>query len=150
VPNTAGKRTSKAVLVYGAGVAGSMLSKEIRSGLGTRVVGFLDDDVRQHGGWLDGIPILGGGADAERVAEKSAGPRKPAAAIILAMPSATAAEMRGAINHCRAAKVPFKTLPGIAELLNGNFSTQIRDVSANDLLGREPVRIEESRICQAI
>jgi FlaA1/EpsC-like NDP-sugar epimerase len=152
VPNTAGNRSSKAILVYGAGVAGSLLSKEIRSlsGLGTRVMGFLDDDPGKQGGWLDGIPILGGGADAARLVADFAGRRKPVSEIILAMPSATAAEMRTAIAHCRATQVPFKTLPGIAELLNGNFSTQIREVSPNDLLGREPVRIEESRISEAI
>jgi FlaA1/EpsC-like NDP-sugar epimerase len=152
IPNTAPNRNAKSVLVYGAGVAGSMLSKEIRSHgrLGTRVAGFLDDDPGKQGGWLDGIPILGAGADAARIVEHFALQRKPVSEIILAMPSATASEMRAAITHCRAANVPFKTLPGIAELLNGNFSTQIREVSANDLLGREPVRIEESRISQAI
>jgi FlaA1/EpsC-like NDP-sugar epimerase len=152
VPNTAANQSSKAILVYGAGVAGSLLSKEIRSQAvpGTRVVGFLDDDAGKHGGWLDGIPILGGGADAARVVASFARRRKPVSEIILAMPSATAAQMRAAIAHCRAAGIPFKTLPGIAELLNGNFTTQVRDVSANDLLGREPVRIEESKISEAI
>ena len=152
VPNAMGNRSSKAVLVYGAGVAGSLLSKEIRShaGLSTRVIGFLDDDTGKQCAWLDGIPILGGGADAAKLVANFACRQKPVSEIILAMPSATAAQMGRAIAHCRAAKVPFKTLPGIAELLNGNFTTQIRDVSASDLLGREPVRIEESRISEAI
>ena len=152
VPNAIGNRSSRAVLVYGAGVAGSLLSKEIRShaGLSTRVIGFLDDDPGKQGGWLDGIPILGGGADAAKLVANFACRQKPICEIILAMPSATAAQMGTAIAHCRAAKVPFKTLPGIAELLNGSFTTQIRDVSAGDLLGREPVRIEESRISETI
>jgi len=152
VPNTAGNRKTKAVLIYGAGVAGSMVSKEIRAHarLGTRVVGFLDDDPNKQSGSLDGIPILGTGIDAEQIVAKLARQRKPISEIILAMPSAGASAMRAAIAHCRHASVPFKTVPGIAELLKGKISTQIREVSANDLLGREPVRIEEGRIGQAL
>jgi FlaA1/EpsC-like NDP-sugar epimerase len=58
--------------------------------------------------------------------------------------------MRAAIAHCRSAGVPFKTLPGLSELLDGMISPQIREVSADDLLGREPVHIDETKIGQAI
>ena len=152
LPNAAESKNSKAVLIYGAGVAGSMLSKEIRSNvkLSTGIVGFLDDDESKQGGSLAGIPILGTGRDAARLVARSAQERNPISEIIIAMPSATARQMRAAIAHCRAAGVPFKTLPSVSELLNGKISQQIREVSANDLLGREPVRIDESKIGQAI
>jgi FlaA1/EpsC-like NDP-sugar epimerase len=152
VPNAAENRDSKSVLVYGAGVAGSMLSKEIRSDarLATRIAGFLDDDEAKRGGSLAGVPILGMGRDAARLVARFAQEQKPVSEIIIAMPSATAQQMRAAIAHCRAAGVPFKTLPSVSELLNGKISQQIREVSANDLLGREPVRIDETRIGKAI
>ena len=55
------------------------------------------------------------------------------------MPSATGREMNEAIANCRSARVPCKTIPGLAELLSGKVLTsQIRDVSVDDLLGREP------------
>jgi FlaA1/EpsC-like NDP-sugar epimerase len=152
VPNTAETRNPKMILIYGAGVAGSALSKEIRSNvkLGTRVAGFLDDDKTKQGSSLAGIPILGAGADAAHLVALFAERRKPISEIIIAMPSATGKQLRAAIAHCRTAGVPFKTLPGVAELLSGRISTQVRQVSANDLLGREPVRIDESRISQTI
>jgi FlaA1/EpsC-like NDP-sugar epimerase len=152
VPNAAENGHSKSILIYGAGVAGLMFGREIRSSvkLGTRIVGFLDDDKRKQGGSLIGIPILGTGSDAARLIARFARDRKPISEIIIAMPSATPRQMRAAIAHCQAAGVPFKTLPALSELINGRMSLQIREVSPHDLLGREPVCIDEGRVGQAI
>jgi FlaA1/EpsC-like NDP-sugar epimerase len=152
LPTAGDNGNSKSILIYGAGGAGLMLSKEVRSNrsLRTRVVGFLDDDEHKQGGSLDGIPVLGRGRDAARLVARFAQEGKPVSEIVFAMPSATAPEMRAAIARCREAGVPFKTLPGVAEMLSGKISTQIREVSANDLLGREPVHIDESRIGQTV
>jgi FlaA1/EpsC-like NDP-sugar epimerase len=153
VPNAKERGNSKAILIYGAGEAGLMLGREIRSNntrLKTRIAGFLDDDERKQGGCLIGTPILGTGREAARLVARFAQQRKPISEIIIAMPSATARQMRAAIAHCRAAGVPFKTLPGLSELLDGMISPQIREISANDLLGREPVHIDETKIGQAI
>src|SRR5581483_8597829 len=97
-----------------------------------------------------GVPILGSGAEAAAVVSKLAAGRKPVSEIIIAMPSATARQMRAAIAHCRAAAIPFRTLPSLSELLTGTVTPQIRDVSPNDLLGREPVRIDESRVAATL
>lgn len=152
LPNAAQNDSTKTVLVYGAGAAGWMLGKEIRSNvkLKTRVAGFLDDDESKQGGSLIGIPILGTGREAARVVARLGQERRCVSEIIIAMPSATAPQMRAAVSHCRAAGVPFKTLPGLSELLSGDITRQIREVSANDLLGREPVRIDETRIGETI
>jgi FlaA1/EpsC-like NDP-sugar epimerase len=139
----------KDILIYGAGSAGLTLAKEIRSNpkLGTRVVGFLDDDRTKHHGSLLGIPVLGAGRDAARLTGRAKRRHSSIAEIVIAMPSATGRQMRTAIANCRSAGVPFKTVPGLGELLDGKvLSSQIRDVSVNDLLGREPVRIEETVI----
>src|SRR5207245_1328840 len=95
---------SKSILIYGAGEAGLMLGREIRSNarLKTRIAGFLDDDEGKQGGCLIGAPILGTGRDAPRLIARFAQERKPVSEIIIAMPSATAPQMRAAVAHCRA------------------------------------------------
>jgi FlaA1/EpsC-like NDP-sugar epimerase len=142
------ERDSRAILIYGAGAAGLMLAREFRSNvsLGTRVVGFLDDDESKRDSSLAGIPILGRGSDAAQLVARFAQQRRPVSEIIIAIPAATAPQMRVAVSNCGAAGIPFKTLPGMSALLDGRISPQIREVSANDLLGREPVHIDESSI----
>jgi FlaA1/EpsC-like NDP-sugar epimerase len=144
---------AKSVLIYGAGAAGLTLVREIRANprLGMKVAGFLDDDPRKRNGAVAGIPIVGTGRDAARLVAQYRRRQRSIAEIVIAMPSATGRQMRSAIANCRAARVPFKTVPSLGELLNGKvLSRQIRDVSVNDLLGREPVRIEENRIREAV
>lgn len=152
VPRASANGYSKAVLIYGAGAAGSMLGKEIQSApkLRTKVIGFLDDDPSKQGDSLVGVPVLGTGRDARRLVARLTRSRKPACEIIIAMPSASAQQMRAAIANCRAAGVPFRTLPGLSELLHGKIGPQVRHVSPNELLGREPVRVDETRIRQAV
>jgi FlaA1/EpsC-like NDP-sugar epimerase len=148
LPNGRSHKNSRWILIYGAGSAGVMLGKEFRSNtaLNTRVAGYIDDDDRKHVGKVMGVPVLGRGKDAPRLIRKLAAAGKHIDEIVIAMPSATAVQMRQAIAHCRAAGVPFKTLPAMSELLSGKISTQIREVSPSDLLGREPVHIDETRI----
>ena len=143
---------TKRVLIYGAGAAGCMLIRELHSNsrLKTAIVGFLDDDEKKWHSSLMGAEILGSGSEAKRVVARFARARKPIAEIIIAMPSASRHQMQTVIAHCREAGVPFKTIPSVGELLEGKISRQIREVSANDLLGREPVHIDESKIAAAI
>jgi len=142
----------KSILIYGAGAAGFMLGREILSNsrLKTNIVGFLDDDETKQNSSLLGAQILGTGCDAARLVARFGRARKPISEIIIAMPSASGRQMQTVIAHCRTAGVPFKTLPSLAELLEGKMSRQIREVSANDLLGREPVHIDQSKIAAAI
>ncbi|HEV2201983.1 MAG TPA: nucleoside-diphosphate sugar epimerase/dehydratase [Bryobacteraceae bacterium] len=151
-PNVMESSAAKTILIYGAGAAGQLLGKEFRSNpkLRARIAGFLDDDPGKQGGSLDGMPILGRGCDASDLVATFAREQRPISEIVIAMPSATSAEMRVAIAHCRAAGIPFKTIPGVSELLDGKIGPQIREVCPNDLLGREPVRIDEDRISRAI
>jgi FlaA1/EpsC-like NDP-sugar epimerase len=152
LPVASMNKRSKGVLIYGAGAAGSMLGKEIQSdpGLRTRILGFLDDDPDKLANSLVGVPILGPGRDAGRIVAHLSRFGKSPREIIIAMPSASASQMRAAIDCCRAAGVPFRTLPGISELLHGRISGQVRAVSPADLLGREQVRIDETRIAESV
>ncbi len=139
----------KAILVYGAGSAGLTLAKETRSNyhLATRVVGFLDDDPNKLNRSLLGVPILGRGRDAARIVAGLQRRNIGISEIVIAMPSASGRQMRTATANCRASGVPFRTVPGMAELLSGKvLSRQLREVSVNDLLGRESVKVDESMI----
>ena len=67
------------------------------------------------------------------------------------MPSATGPQMREALANCRAARIPCKTVPGVEELLNGKVLTaQVRNVSVQDLLGRQPVKLDEAPVRASI
>jgi FlaA1/EpsC-like NDP-sugar epimerase len=138
----------KGLLIYGAGRAGAGLVREFRSnrGLG-RVAGFLDDDPAKINTRIAGVLVLGCGRDAAMLVQRYRRAHPAIEEIIIAMPSATSRQMREAAANCAAAGVPCKTVPGLAELLNGRFlSAQLRDISLNDLLGRAAVRLDEPEI----
>ena len=144
---------SKGLLIYGAGVAGRMLVHEIRSNpsLGYHVLGFIDDDARKRSLEFMGVQVLGTGREAARIVDGLRSESRRVEEIIIAMPSATGRQMQEAIGNCRGAEVSCKTLPGIRELLAGQvLNKQIRDLSVDDLLGREQVQLDEQRIAQQI
>jgi FlaA1/EpsC-like NDP-sugar epimerase len=134
------------ILVYGAGAAGAELVREIHSNRSTRyeVKGFLDDDPLKQDALIMGVPVLGSGRQAASVLNK-VNRRKPAVEeIIIAMPSATGPQMREAFSNCRAARVHFKTVPSVEEMLSGKVMVaQVRSLSVHDLLGRQPVKLDE-------
>ena len=139
----------KGVLIYGAGSAGTELLREIRSSrsAGYEVKGFLDDDPGTWRRRIMGVPVLGSGREAIAVVKRLNQHGKQVAEIIIAMPSATGSQMREALASCRAAKVPCKTIPGLNELLSGKILTaQVRNLSVTDLLGRQPVKLDEGPI----
>jgi FlaA1/EpsC-like NDP-sugar epimerase len=143
----------KCVLIYGAGAAGVTLVREIHSNpaLAYRVVGFLDDQRGKRHAVFAGVPVFGSGRDAPRIVERYRRGSSRVEEIVIAMPSATGRQMREALANCRAAGVPVKTIPGMGELLTGKVLTsQIRDVSVLDLLGREPVQLDETLIRSSI
>ena len=152
LPRVSMSGVSRTILIYGAGTVGSMLGKEIQSDprLKTKVVGFLDDNPDKLGSYLAGIPVLGTGSDATRIVEglnrSGRGPRE----IVIAMPSATAEQLRAAVACCTRTGIPFRTMPGLSGLFRGKLSGHIRDVSPDDLLGRKQVRIDQTRIARSI
>ena len=146
------RRERKRILIYGAGAAGITLLKEVRTNaaMGYRVVGFLDDDRSKLGTNLQGVQVLGPGRSAPMIVERIRR-REAIDEIVIAMPSAGGRAMNEAISNCRAAGVVCKTIPGMAELLSGKVLTsQIRDVSVEDLLGREAVKLDETLIRESI
>ena len=142
----------KAILIYGAGQAGLILLREFHSNpnLG-RVVGFLDDDQRKRGARLMGTSILGTGRQAPHIIDRLRHRGINVDEVIIALPSATGRQMQEATANCRAAGLACKTIPCVGELLRGKvYNEQIRSISLTDLLGRQPVELEDERIREAI
>jgi FlaA1/EpsC-like NDP-sugar epimerase len=135
---------AKRTLIYGAGNAGVTLLREIRQNpaLSYEIVGFLDDDSAKAGRLIYRVKVLGGGLALPSIIASQA-----VEMVLIAMPSATGGQMTDVLKHCHEAGVAYKTIPGLAEVIEGNgLATQIRDVAVEDLLGRKPVRLEEDHI----
>lgn len=131
---------SKRLLIVGAGEAGAALCREAqtRPGFGLSPIGFIDDDPWKVGASLLGTPVLGNRNEIPRIAAEHR-----IDTIVIAIPSASREQMRGIVEQCRLAAVPFRTLPSMSSILDGRVSIDmLRDVELADLLGREPVQLD--------
>lgn len=131
-------------LVVGAGDAGLMVLKELnqRSDLGVDVVGLIDDDPTKTKKRIGNITVFGTTADLPRLVDTLFVEQ-----VIIAMPSAPASEIRRIVDMCRVAEVETRILPGLFELINGRVSiNQLRDVSLEDLLGRDQIKLDDASI----
>lgn len=142
VDNLLGKRrrNRKRLLIIGAGSCGEIICREIRANpkLNYRIVGFLDDNPSKRGAKIHGLPVLGTVEEIEAVTEKLAVDE-----ILIAIPSAKGSDMRRIVAACKLTGVPFKTVPGYGELIDGHVSVRaVRDVAYRDLLGRKVVKLD--------
>ncbi len=137
-------RKATRVLVVGAGDAGQLIAREFRSNhhLDMELIGFLDDDSVKRRGTFQGVSVLGACKNLNEVVREHRIDE-----VIIAMPSATGAEIRKIVEYCQQVNVKYRTLPGVGELIDGRVSVQqIRDVDLDDLLGREPIHLDEAQI----
>jgi len=132
-------RGSKKIIVIGAGFAAQMVIREIahvRNGYS--VVGCLDDDPKKLGLKVQGVPVLGSVGRLPRVLA-----RNPADEVLIAVPSATGEQMHRITRICQQTGIPFRTVPSLHEIIDGNVSIrQFREVRLEDLLGRDTVEMD--------
>ena len=130
-------------LIIGAGAAGEMLARDLlQDEVSLLPIAFVDDDKRKKGRSIRGLQVL---FDTSLIAEYTA--KLNANIILIAIPSASDMEMRGMVEACERAQVPFKTLPSVKELLSNTVSRgNLRDVAIDDILGREPVNLNWTQI----
>ncbi len=131
---------TRRVLIAGAGTAGGMLVKQIDSHplLGLIPVGFVDDDAEKQGHKLYGLPVFGTLADTARVCVEEAVDE-----VLIAMPTARGSVLRALVTAATGAGVKTRTLPSIGDILSGKFDPfALRQVEIQDLLRREPVKID--------
>lgn len=129
---------TRRVLIVGAGEAGAALARQLyRAASGYRLVGFIDDNAKNLGTLLDGVPVRGGAEQIPLLVEQLGVDE-----VLIALPSATPKEIRRVYDFCEAANVSTKVLPGLAAVLRGEVHLQqLRDLRIEDLLGRDPVEL---------
>ncbi len=131
-----GMRTT---LIIGGGEACNIVIRELKmsDNLDSHICGIIDDDKRKHGTYIQGIKVLGGRDMIVPVAEEQG-----VNEIIVAMPSAPKKEISAILEICQQTQAELKIMPGVYQFVNGEAAVEkIRPVEIEDLLGREPVKI---------
>lgn len=137
-------KQTKKLLILGAGSCGEKILREVHDNpqLNYTVVGFLDDAPGKIGRKIHGVPVRGIIGDLRFVAEKTA-----ADELLIAIPSANAAEMRRMVAACKESGLRFKTVPSYGELIDGKITLKtVREVAYRDLIGRATVNLDEKLI----
>ena len=135
-----GRKASKIVkdaIIVGAGKAGVLILNEIRTNtnLGTRVVGFVDDNSYIRGMNIQGVPVLGSTENIPEIVEK-----KAIDEVIIAIPSAGYKDIARITEIARNTPVKIKVLPNLGKIIQeDSFTGQIRDISYDELLGRRVI-----------
>ena len=142
------KQVNSRIMVIGAGAAGQMLIRDIhRAGeVDGEVVCIIDDNQNKWGRMIDNIPVVGGRESILEMVEKFSIDK-----IFLAIPSATPAQRRDILNICNETSCELKNLPGMYQLVLGQVTASaMRQVSVEDLLGREPIQADLQEVFRFI
>ena len=134
----------KRLLIIGAGNAGEKALRELRENPRLRydVVAFIDDDSYKIGRSIHNIPVVDDLAGLNKAVETL-----NVDEVLIAISYATGPEMKRIAEACKRCGAPFKTLPGIGELIEGKVSIKaLRDIDYRDLLGRPPVKLDMEAI----
>jgi FlaA1/EpsC-like NDP-sugar epimerase len=130
------------VLVLGAGGAAAGLVRELATSPQWRVVGMLDDDAGKHGAAVAGVKIFGG---IERVGDLAR--KLGVSQAVIAMPSATHQQRKRALDLCAEANLQVMTVPALSDIVSGRVSVSaLRAVELDDLLGRDPVQLDDAAL----
>ena len=138
-------RAKRRAMIIGAGSAGTLLIQDISHAEESdiRVCCIIDDNPNKQGRYIDGVPIVGGRDDILLNADKY-----KIETILIAIPSASASDKREIVNICKETGCELKILPGMYQFVSGSISIKsMENVSVEDLLGREPIRVDLSEIC---
>ena len=141
---SADKVNGKRIMMIGAGNSGQMLLRDINRAkeIGDKVVCFIDDNPNKWNRYIDGVPVVGGRDCILEMVDKF-----DVQKIYLAIPSATAEQRRDIINICKETDCEMKNLPGMYQFVLGEVSvSNMKNVSVEDLLGREPIKADMSGV----
>ena len=133
------------VMIIGAGQAGRQLIREyaVSSHLNSRVACLIDDNPAKRGRILEGVRIVGGRRDIPQAVK-----RYDIRKIIFAIPSLQGAGRQEILNICSKTGCQIQVVPGIYQLVNGEVTiSKLRRVELQDLLGRDPIRVNLGEIC---
>ena len=140
----AAQKNMKRALIVGAGDAGAIVCREVLKNpqLQFRPVGFVDDDEKKINQEIHGVKVLGLISQIGYVIDKH-----HIDTVLFAIPSAPGRVVRIVSDVCRTKNIPFRTMPGIYELIGGNVNiSRLRDVEITDLLRRDPVKLDQDNV----
>lgn len=133
------------VLIYGAGSAGRQLASAMVNSFEMRVIGFIDDDERLQGNFLNGLPIY----NPEDLTEVLA--NTPVTDVLLALPSVSRQRRNEILEALSQHKLAVRTLPMFSDIVTGKVSmSDLRELDIDDLLGREPVQPNHDLLIQNV
>jgi FlaA1/EpsC-like NDP-sugar epimerase len=135
---------NRRVLIYGAGDAGEMIVRDMtrRGHYQGEPVGFVDDDRRKVGQRIHGVPVLGTRMEIATIVK-----RVRPDDVLIAMPGADAATIRGIVKSLEPYKLAIKTLPNLRDVLDGKVSvSEIRELKIEDLLQRAPIGLDPAPV----
>ncbi|HEX2269061.1 MAG TPA: nucleoside-diphosphate sugar epimerase/dehydratase [Pyrinomonadaceae bacterium] len=138
------KKNKKSILLIGAGRAGVMVAKEIqnRSEMDLHIAGFVDDAPQKRGSAIQGIKVLGTTSELPALVRELNIDH-----VVISIAQASRADFRRILNICETIPVKVRTIPCLYEILQGTVKvSRIRDVQIEDLLGREPVQLDEPEV----
>jgi FlaA1/EpsC-like NDP-sugar epimerase len=138
---------TRSVLIAGAGHTGQLLAREFlqHPEWQYKPLGYVDDDANKLGVRIHGLPVLGQRQDIPAlVAERRVD------MVALAMPSASGATIRDYVGVCQEADVAVRTVPGVPEIVHASTSARLREITVDDLLGRDEVEIDIARCAAAL
>lgn len=142
------RATASRVMLVGAGSAGQMILRDIHNAkeVNENVCCIIDDDHNKWGCYIEGVPVVGGRDDILLNIEKYKIEK-----IFLAIPSATAEQRRDILNICEESGCELKNLPGLYQFVTGNITAgSMKDVAVEDLLGRDPIKVDMEEIYRFI
>lgn len=128
------------VMIVGAGQAGRMLIREYQGSeqIHARICCIIDDDPSKWGSYIDGIKIVGGREEIPHFARV-----EDIDQIVFAIPTADARTQRDILDICKETGCRLKKVPGIYQIVNGEISLDsVKDIQVEDLLGRDPVKLD--------
>lgn len=134
------------IMLIGAGAAGQTILREMSRAreIKGKICCIIDDNSNKWGRYVDGVPVVGGRDDIMVNVKKY-----KINQIFFAIPSASAEEKRDILNICKETGCELKILPGIYQLVTGEIAlSKMRKVSIEDLLGREPIKVDMNEIFQ--
>lgn len=136
---------AKRLLIVGAGEAGSRMVEEILTnpGSGLNPIGFIDDDPQKLGRSIRGVKVLGGMTDIETICEENG-----IQLIYIAIPSASNERIAVILDECSKTNCSVKILPYYSAIADDNksFVNKVRDITPEELLGREPIKVADEEI----
>lgn len=138
------RSSDERIMLIGAGNAGGVLIRELTSSkkAAGKLCCIIDDDAAKWGKYIDGAQIVGGRERIQKCVNEYS-----ITQIIFAIPTASAATQREILEICNSTGCKVKRLPGVYQLLNGESGlSAVRDVQVEDLLGREPVRLDTDKL----